>query len=93
MQYEWDPKKNELNALKHGISFDYAIEIFEGPILERIDDREDYGETRVFALGLVRGIETVVIYTDRKESRRIISARRAKSYERKIYWEKIKPEN
>lgn len=89
MQYEWDSEKNKLNIRKHRISFEQAVEIFEGPVVERMDDREDYGETRVFALGLVKGRETVVVYTDREDARRIISARRAKSYECRIYWEKL----
>ena len=32
--------------------------------LEKVDDRFDYGETRVYAIGVVNGIETTVIYTD-----------------------------
>ena len=69
--------------------FEDAIRIFEGPTLEKVDDRFDYGETRVYAIGVVSGIEITLIYTDVSESeRRIISAWRAERHERKAYWQK-----
>jgi hypothetical protein len=36
----------------HGIAFDNAKLIFDGPTVEREDDRFDYGETRGGAIGL-----------------------------------------
>nr|VFK15326.1 MAG: Ribonuclease toxin, BrnT, of type II toxin-antitoxin system [Candidatus Kentron sp. LPFa]VFK28795.1 MAG: Ribonuclease toxin, BrnT, of type II toxin-antitoxin system [Candidatus Kentron sp. LPFa] len=55
--------------------FEDASRIFEGPTLERIDDRFEYGEVRVYAIGLVNGLEITVIYTDGDDDeRRIISA-------------------
>ena len=53
MDFEWDPGKNAVNVGKHGVDFEDACRIFEGPVLERVDDRRDYGETRVAALGEV----------------------------------------
>ena len=51
--------------------------MFEGPTLEREDQRRDYGETRVIAVGLAQGLAVTVVYTDRAEPggmvRRIIS--------------------
>ena len=47
MRYSWGEEKNRANIAKHGIGFQDAVRIFEGPTLERIDDRYDYGETRV----------------------------------------------
>jgi len=47
----------------------------EGPTLERIDDRFDYGEARVYAVGVTNGLEVTVIYTDVSESERRIICR------------------
>ena len=75
---------------RHGIAFEDAVKIFDGLALERIDDRFEYGECRVYAIGLVGGLEITVIYTDVTEGvRRIISAWRAERHEREAYWEAI----
>jgi uncharacterized DUF497 family protein len=87
MPFDWDAVKNSANLAKHGIDFQDAVRIFERPTLERVDDRQDYGEIRVIAFGVVDDREVVVIYTARGEVRRIISARRAHSSERKTYRE------
>jgi uncharacterized DUF497 family protein len=75
MRYSWDEEKSRRNVELHGIAFEDAARIFEGPTLERVDNRFDYGEIRVYAIGLVDGLEITVIYTDRNhDERRIISA-------------------
>jgi len=90
MTYVWDRGKNLANLENHGIAFEDAARIFEGPTLERTDDRFDYGEIRVYTIGLVNGPEITVIYTDVSETeRRIISAWRAERHERKAYWKSI----
>jgi uncharacterized DUF497 family protein len=48
--FDWDEQKNELNLAKHGIDFDGAIEVFNGPIILRRSDRNN--EERWTALGL-----------------------------------------
>jgi uncharacterized protein len=64
MQYTWDRKKNRRNIRLHGIDFEDAVRIFEGVTVERVDDRFDYDETRVYAVGLVNGLEITLIYTE-----------------------------
>ena len=91
MRYSWDKKKNRENLRRHGVTFEDAVRIFEGPTLEKIDDRFDYSEVRVYAIGIVNGFEITVIYTDWSEDeRRIISAWRAEPHERRAYWQSIK---
>ena len=91
MRYSWNEKKNRENSRWHGVAFEDAVRIFEGPTLEKIDDRFDYGEVRVYAIGIVNGFEITIIYTDRSEDeRRIISAWRAQPHERRAYWQSIK---
>ena len=88
MTYVWDEQKNRTNLERHGITFGDAARIFEGPTLEQVDDRFDYGEIRVYAMGLVNGLEITLIYTDVSEAeRRIISAWRAERHERTAYWQ------
>ena len=90
MNFTLDPRKNRLNFLWYGIVFEDAAKIFKVPTLERVDDRFDYGETRVYAIGMVNGLEITVIYSDVSETeRRIISAWRAERHEREVYWKNI----
>jgi hypothetical protein len=83
--FEWDPARNLANVGKHGIDFADAIAIFEGAILERPDRRRDYGEQRMVAIGTMKSIEIVVVYTVRAATRRIISSRKARRNERRLY--------
>jgi len=90
MRYTWNKEKYRQNLRRHGIAFEDAQRIFEGPTVEQVDDRFDYGEVRVYAIGLVNGLEVTVIYTDRgDDERRIISAWKAEPHERSYYWKKI----
>jgi hypothetical protein len=86
MTCTWDQRKNRRNIALHGLAFEDAVGIFDGPTLERVDDRFDYGEVRVYAIGIAGGLEITVIFTDVSESeRRIISAWRAERHERQAY--------
>ena len=90
MNYVWDRRKNLRNIRLHGIAFEDAVKIFEGPTLEKTDDRFDYGEARVYAVGVADGLEITVIYTDASDTeRRIISAWRAERHEREAYWQSL----
>ena len=90
MNYVWDRRKGRSNLTRHGIAFEDAIGIFDGPTLENVDDRFDYREIRVYAIGVSNGLEVTVIYTDVSESeRRIISAWRAERHERAAYWQSL----
>jgi uncharacterized DUF497 family protein len=87
MIHTWDAGKNRRNVARHGVAFEDAIGIFEGPTLERVDDRFDYGEVRTYAVRVVNGVEITVIYTGvSHDERRIISAWRAERHEREAYW-------
>jgi hypothetical protein len=91
MRCTWDAAKNRANVKRHKIAFEDAKQIFEGPTVERVDDRFDYGEIRVYAIGLVNGLEITVIYTDRDgDVRHLISAWRSEPHERRYYWQNLK---
>jgi uncharacterized protein len=83
MEFQWDVAKAAANLAKHRISFEDAIAIFEGPVLETRSDRE--AEERYRAIGIVEGREIAVVYTLREGGYRIISARRARRNERRAY--------
>ncbi len=83
---EWDDEKNNINKKKHGISFETAARIFLD------DDRVDYydemhsdNEDRIKVIGRVGKI-LAVIYTERSENYRIISARYATKKEERDYY-------
>ena len=83
--FEWDPAKNATNRRKHGISFEEAIEIFDGPVLSRADD-DIHGEHRERSYGLIHDVVVVcVVHTQRDAARRIISARKATRKEREEF--------
>ena len=82
---EWDEQKRAANLTKHGVDFVLAARIFDGPTLEGPDDRRDYGEERIGAYGQAGGYVLFVVYTKRREKRRIISARKAGTHEKEIY--------
>ena len=86
LEFEWDEEKAKANLAKHRVSFLTAAEIFANGIMERIDDREDYGEIRFLALGRVDTEVYRVVFTWRGENLiRIISAQKASRDEREIY--------
>ena len=89
MEFEWDEEKRQSNLRKHGIDFVRAAAIFNGPVLEKVDNRYNYGETRFVALGEVEGVVLFVVYTWRGSVCRIVSARRANKRERQQYYKSI----
>ena len=78
-------KKETENIHKHGIDFATASRLWDEPVLEREDERRDYGETRILAFGKVDGRLIAVLYTRRGANRRIISARKANRREQRRF--------
>ena len=88
--FDWDETKNARNIAKHGISFEMARRIFDGPVLTAIDQRADYGERREVSIGKIDGVAILaVVHTDRLGRVRIISARPASRRERNRYEQTI----
>ena len=85
MQFDWDPAKDERNRQERGFGFDFAALVFEADTIEWPDERRDYGEARVRALGSADGLVLHVVFTDRGDVRRIISARLADRKERMLW--------
>ncbi|MGO8798861.1 MAG: BrnT family toxin [Roseiarcus sp.] len=86
-EFEWDEDKAAANLTKHGVSFLTAAELFANERIEKIDDREAYGELRFIALGRVDLDVYRIVYTWRDETLvRIISAQKASRHERELYY-------
>ncbi|NET55078.1 MAG: BrnT family toxin [Symploca sp. SIO2E6] len=91
MKFKWDERKNQSNLAKHGFNFTDAFRIFNLPMLVELDDRNDYGEDRWIGIGLLDGRVVIVVYTEpNQETIRVISLRKALSYERRRYEEYLK---
>jgi uncharacterized DUF497 family protein len=89
--FEWDPRKAQANAAKHGIAFDEAVTVFLDPNgLEGPDLQHSSAEARFRRLGqLAGGRLLMVAYTLRRqgdaEAIRLIRARQASRRERAAY--------
>jgi uncharacterized DUF497 family protein len=92
ISFEWDDNKAAANLRRHGVGFETATGAFRDPFaIEWIDQRQGYGEERLILLGMVeRGI-LLVVYTERTDNIRIISARRATKYEQDHYYRQNAP--
>ncbi|TVQ77465.1 MAG: BrnT family toxin [Bradymonadales bacterium] len=90
LQFEWDPKKSNANKKKHGVSFKEAIQLWNGPHLtvDSIAKSED-GEERGATIGFLANELYTAIWTKRKNKRRLISVRRSRDGEKKVFWNKI----
>ena len=86
-EFEWDAAKGELNLVKHGVSFAAACGVF-GDVFafERCDLDSHPGEIRYVITGMVNDVILTVVYTERGERIRIISARKATKHEQTEYY-------
>ncbi len=88
LEFEWHEAKAEVNLRDHGVSFELAKTVFKDPFaIERLDDRENYGELRYVLIGMAEGqVLLYVAYTEREDRIRIISARRVTQHEQEDYF-------
>lgn len=77
MKFTFDPNKDAINFEKHHLSLAEATNLEWDDALSWIDDRRDYGEIRQIALVPMKQRLYVVVFTDKKTERRIISLRKA----------------
>jgi hypothetical protein len=82
---QWDTKKAQSNAKKHGVAFSDAIGVFGDACAITIDDAHP-DEQRFVTMGLdFLGRVLVVCWTPRGDDIRVISARKATPGERANY--------
>ncbi len=88
MLWDWDDNKARINFHKHSVPFELAVRVFLDPLHTSIED--DYEqEERWKTIGQVQNRILIVIHTapTDDEPGRVISARKATRYERRIYEE------
>ena len=93
MKFEWDDNKEQINIRKHGIDFNTAAYVFDDFYhIEIFDEAHSESEDRFIAIGMVDDIAVIiaVIYTERGEIIRIISARKATRREKEVYYDSSK---
>jgi uncharacterized DUF497 family protein len=81
----FDPAKNARNVRERGLSFERVEDFDFGTAAFKIDDRRDYGEARIRALGFLDGKLHLLVFTERGEDLRVISLRRANRAEVRRY--------
>ncbi len=87
MKFEWDEYKNIINKEKHKISFETAAYVFDDPYyIEMFDFEHSIDEERYIAIGKI-GEVLFVVFTERKDTIRLISARLATNAERSLYYD------
>ena len=89
MKITYDPNKRKKTLEDRGLDFDDAEIVFEGEIYEFEDDRKNYGEHRMIAIGHLSGRMVIVGYVERSETRHIFSMRKANVREAKKYQERF----
>ena len=84
--FQWDKKKNAINKQKHGVAFEDAAFVFlDENALDFPDVLHSIDEERRIVIGKVENV-LYVVYTEREEALRIISARKATPSERRRYY-------
>jgi len=86
MRFQYDSDKPAANLRKHGVSFADAEGVLEDPLAVTVEDPDAEGERRFITVGLGSAGELlVVVYAERDDEYRLISARRATRKERNDY--------
>jgi uncharacterized DUF497 family protein len=86
VRFRYDPAKAAANLRKHKVSFADAEGVFQDPLAVTVEDPDAAGERRFVILGLGSAGEVlVVVYVEREDECRLISARHATRRERKQY--------
>jgi uncharacterized DUF497 family protein len=84
-EFEWDDRKARRNARDHGFTFEQARLAFDDPdSIDRLDPDPD--EERFKRLCRIDQRVLVVIWTNRGNRTRIISARPANKHEQQAYF-------
>ncbi len=89
MEWTWDEEKNARNFVKHGVTFEAALQVFNDPYgIEKEDiAHSSITEQRRWRTGkLSNGRTVTVVYTRREQVIRLISAQERRR-ERREYEE------
>ncbi len=85
MLIDFEKTKDAINIAKHGVSLAEAEKLEWDSLLEKPDNRVDYGEVRIIGFAPIHDRLFCVVFTDRDGERRIISLRKANTREVRDY--------
>jgi len=87
VEFEWDPEKAAANVRRRRVSFNEAATVLEDPLSTTFpDEAHSEGEMRFLTVGVSQRRRLLVVaHTERNDTIRIISARRATRREREFY--------
>ena len=85
MKLEYDPRKEQLNLSKHGISLARFVDLEWEKASITNDNRKSYGETRYIAVAELEDRLYIACFTLRGSAFRVISLRRANQREQRAY--------
>ena len=87
--FEWNPEKTRINLQKHQVDFEEASTIFDDPqFITFLDEEHSAEEERYITIGLSNKNRLLMVaHTERENTIRIISARKATKNEEKFYQE------
>ena len=77
MAITFDSAKRDVTLVERGLDFADAETVIDNLAFQWVDDRYDYGEERVAAIGSLNDRMVVVVWTKRGDDRHIISMRHA----------------
>lgn len=87
----FDPTKRALTLQARDLDMAESVLIFAGTHLTVPDDRKDYGEPRFITFGTLDGRMVVAVWTQRGDTRRIISLRKANDREQATHGPSLRP--
>jgi len=82
---EYDPAKREWTLIHRGLDFEDAALLWAGPHFDFEDLRDDYGESRICTVGFLKDGMVMVVWTRRKNRRRVVSMRKCNAREKIRY--------
>lgn len=85
MEITFDPQKDKLNRRKHGIALSRAIDFEWDTAVTWLDQRFEYGESRVCAIGMIGIRLYFMVFVEKAGVLRIISLRKANANEENRY--------
>jgi uncharacterized protein len=89
VRVSWDEAKRQSILRERKIDLLRAALVLDGPTLVRDDVRNDYGEARIIATGEIEGEFYTIVFTQRGDTIRVITAWRAGRSARRRYQERF----
>jgi uncharacterized DUF497 family protein len=81
MKLTWDEAKRQKTLSERQLDFNDCAKVFARKSYNFPDERKDYGEARNITVGFLRGRMVIIVWTSHRDTRHIISMRKANERE------------